>query len=182
MTTGHDETNTLRAVAKRALLLFLLIVSLGGALIGAVIMSSGTGTVGEVVKTEFEPVPVRSPDRPARYPDELPTVDNITIVSVEAKPGVRIVHVASPDTPEVFVDAVVAAFKQDGWEMTFSEGATDLSGGASLENEIVGVFVTPSEMKGAPKGWTSAIFTIQNEEVEIEKTVTQPLEDRGPKA
>ena len=173
---------SLRTAARRATLLFLLVMVTGGAFIGFILQTAEKGPVAQIIKTDFKPIPVRAPDRPAQYPEQLPTLDNISVVSVVAKPGVIVVHIASPDTPGAFVDEVVSSFTRDGWEMSFAVGATDLAGGAVLNAKTVGVYVTPSAVKGAPKGWTSAIIVIQNDEVEVQKADTQPQVKQGPKA
>ena len=161
---GSSEVEiTLRRASIRALVAFLLLLLVGGLAIMALVRTSDLGPVATVVAIPEDPVTVRSPDRPARYPAELPTFDNITLLAIRPEPGALLVELASPVTPAAAIAMVREALEEDGWEFDMVSSANRLIGFAEKGEERIGIEVTGDERSGTPTGWIAINILLVDE-------------------
>jgi len=176
-----DQEITLVNAALRALRVFLLIAVIGFAMLGAFVMSTEGAPVATVVQRDILPIPVQSPNRPSDYPDDLPTINNVSLIKLSPEPGIIMVHLATPDTPAKAVQSVLESFNDAGWDTTFATGDTLLAGSATLKDLLVGVTVFPDEYKSSPVGWTTILIYLEKEADKVDRVAPQPLPPSGPK-
>ncbi len=154
---------TLARASIRAVVAFLLLLLVGGLGIVGLVRTSDLGPVATVAAIPEDPVTVRSPDRPARYPAELPTLDNVTLLAVRPEPGALLVELASPVTPAAAIAMVRKALEEDGWELDMVASANRLIGFAEKGEERIGLEVTGDERSGTPTGWISINILLVDE-------------------
>ena len=178
---SRETDLTLRASALRALRIFLLIAVVGFSALAVFVFTTDDAPVATVVKRDIKPIPVQAPNRPSDYPDDLPTIDNVSLIEVSPEPGIIVVHLATPSTPADAVQSVLDGFDDAGWEATFAAGATRLAGSATLEETVVGVTVFPDEYKSSPKGWTTILIYLAKDPDYVDRVAPQPMLPSGPK-
>lgn len=178
---SSDTDLTLRAAALRSLRIFSLIAVVGFSGIAVFVFTTDDAPVATVVKRDIKPIPVQAPNRPSDYPDELPTIDNVSLIEVSPEPGIIVVHLATPSTPADAVQSVTDGFDVAGWETTFAAGATLLAGSATLDETVAGVTVFPDEYKGSPKGWTTILIYLAKDPDFVDRVLPQPMLPSGPK-
>lgn len=159
---------TLRQAARRALVAFLAVLVAGGAALWLVLSSSDQAPVAAVRVKSTDPTTVRAPDRPARYPDLLPTLDNITVLQVRPEPGAVLIELASPSTPADTIAMVRDALVTDGWEVQIVASTNRILGTATKDGDRVGLEITGDYRKGTPTGWITIQLLIEDEAESVE--------------
>lgn len=170
---------SLKRTIFRAISMVLVIALVGGSILLLYKKANNTSLEEFVIKSGPIFVPILSPERPKGYPDELPTINNVILVEMEAQPGAVRVQLASPDKPSEVVSTVISSFVKSGWNTRFARSDSLLSGGASTPSgpEVVGIYVTPEPSSGSPKGWTTIIFLLQKE---AESELKKPKKEKKP--
>ena len=179
---NKNQEITLRNATFRAVRVFLLIAVIGSAILYAFILSSEGAPVATVVQREILPIAVQAPNRPSDYPDDLPTINNVSLINLSPEPGIVFVHLATPDIPAVAVQSVIDSFEDAGWKSTFATGDTLLAGSATLKDLVVGVIVSPDEYNNSPSGWTTILIYLEREADKVDRVAPQPLAPKGPKS
>ena len=176
-----DPEITLGNAVFRAVRVFLLIAVVGFATLGVFVLNTDGAPVATVVQRDILPIPVQAPNRPSDYPDDLPTINNVSLIKLSPEPGIVLVHLATPDTPAKAVQSVLESFDEAGWVITFATGDTLLAGSATLKDLVVGVTVFPDEYKNSPIGWTTILIYLEKEADKVDRVAPQPLPPSGPK-
>lgn len=151
----QDVEPSLRRASVRALVAFSVVMLIGGTALWFLVERSDPGPIATVSTRTVEPETVRAPDRPERYPDELPTLDNVTLLRIRPEPGAVLVELASPTTPSDAIAMVIDALSDDGWDTELVSSTSRVMAVAVKGEQRMAVEVTGDSRKGTPNGWIS---------------------------
>jgi hypothetical protein len=161
-----DEPTLARA-SLRAAVAFLVVLAVGGCLLWLMVQRSDPGPIASVATSTVEPATVRAPERPERYPDALPTLDDVALMRVRTEPGAILAELASPTTPAEAVAMVQDALTKDGWETGLVSSPSRLMGSATKGDQLIAFEVTGDERSGVPKGWITINILIKQDTTQV---------------
>lgn len=171
----------LRTAMIRSAILFGLILIVGGALLDVIINDAERPLVATVTTKDPRPVTIAAPARPDGYPDELPTLDKVSMVKLKAEPGAVLLVLVTPLPPADALEMVEKAFLRDGWDVRFSKSSSRLLGAATKKGTLVGVGVSSDATDLTPIGWVTVTMLLERDSVPPPPVVTppQPKEQTG---
>jgi hypothetical protein len=165
----------LARAARRAALAFALVLALGGGLLGFVALGMDKAPVAAVVEQDPKPLPLKAPQRPARYPDSLPTLDNVSMIGLQPESGALLITLVSPATPADTVDMVATALEDGGWEAEMVRSSNRLLGSASNGDTVIGIEVSGDARDGTPTGWITIRILLREPPKDV-LPVPQPVQ------